>query len=65
MATFTPKELAEMAAADAEIERNFRITQEGFAMESMTTVLIVLGAATLTRWIMRGVLWLDSGNSEF
>lgn len=25
----------------------------------MTTVLIVLGAATVTRWVMRGILWLD------
>lgn len=25
---FTPEELAEMAAADAEIERSFRITSE-------------------------------------
>ena len=25
----------------------------------MTTVLILLGAATVTRWVMRGILWLD------
>ena len=25
----------------------------------MTTVLILLGAATVTRWVMRGILRLD------
>ena len=25
----------------------------------MTTVFIVLGVATVTRWVMRGILWLD------
>lgn len=25
----------------------------------MTMVLILLGAATVTRWVMRGILWLD------
>lgn len=30
----------------------------------MTTVLILLGAATVTRWVMRGILWLDGEDAR-
>ena len=30
----------------------------------MTTILILLGAATVTRWVMRGILWLDGEDAR-
>ena len=30
----------------------------------MTTVLILLGAATVTRWVMCGILWLDGEDAR-